>query len=536
MFHESRQPGGVRSRALGGPREARGARHMVTLVCIVYLVVLAALAGYGLHRVALVALAWRHRARIGAAAVVEVASSPDGLPFVTVQLPIFNESTCASRLVRAVGALDYPRDKLQIQVLDDSTDETAEITRTEVAALLRAGTDAVWLHRCDRTGFKAGALAAGLAVAKGELVALFDADFLPPPDFLRAVVGHFCDPGVGMVQARWTHLNRDASLLTRVQALMLDGHHLVENRARYGAGLMFNFSGTAGVWRRSAIDDAGGWQHDTLTEDLDLSYRAQLQGWRFVYREDVCAPAEVPEAIAAVRAQQRRWAKGTTQTARKILPRVFAAKVSWAQKLESVFHLTPHFAYPLMIALSFLLLPLVILFRGGGLDSLVLVDLPVCLVPLSSLATYYMAAEVAQGRTRRGALRLMPAVIAIGAGLAPHLARAVFQGLRERGGEFVRTPKRGLGAARYRTRSPFPAAELTMAAVSCASTIVAAAHAHWFATPFAALSCAGSFYVAVLMLKERSRAPMRVAAPEREASSTRPGARAGADRVTDLAA
>src|SRR5690606_38297946 len=243
------------------------------------------------------------------------------LPTVTVQLPLYNEATVVERLLLATAGLDYPSDKLEIQVLDDSTDETRTIAEATVSALRANGVDIKYVRRPNRHGYKAGALDYGLGLAKGELIAIFDADFVPQPTFLRDLVGHFQDPRVGMVQTRWGHMNREHSLLTSVQALMLDGHHLVENRARFGAGCMFNFSGTGGVWRRAAIDAAGGWQHDTLTEDLDLSYRAQLAGWRFVYRPDVITPAELPEGMSAFRAQQYRWAKGTVQTARKLLGR-----------------------------------------------------------------------------------------------------------------------------------------------------------------------------------------------------------------------
>src|SRR5262245_29771014 len=328
-----------------------------TLLCVLYFAVLLALSCYGLHRLHLVVLCWRHRKRIAQALAVPPLGTDDELPIVTIQLPLFNESTVATRLLDAVAQMDYPADRLEIQVLDDSTDETQALARAHVERLREAGVDAVYIHRTIRTGYKAGALEAGLHVAKGELLAIFDADFIPQPEFLRDIVGHFRDAKVGMVQTRWGHLNRETSLLTKVQALMLDGHHLVENRARFGAGLLFNFSGTGGMWRKAAIVDAGGWQHDTLTEDLDLSYRAQLAGWKFIYREDVVSPSELPEDVSALRAQQFRWAKGTVQSARKLMRRVLSAKLSLGQRIEAFFHLTPHFAYPLLVLLSVLLLP-----------------------------------------------------------------------------------------------------------------------------------------------------------------------------------
>ena len=285
-----------------------------------YYSILGVLALYGVHRLVLVVLYARHRRR-GAPR----PPAPEEWPRVTVQLPLYNELYVARRLIDAVCRLDYPRDRLEIQVLDDSTDETAEIVRAEVARRRAAGFAIHHLRRAERTGFKAGALAAGLERTGGELIAVFDADFVPGPEFLKAAVPYFADPRVGMVQGRWEHLNRDYSLLTRVQALLLDGHFVIEHAARNRAGCFFNFNGTAGVWRRAAIAAAGGWRHDTLTEDLDLSYRAQLAGWRFVYLPDLSVPAELPVDVGGFKSQQYRWAKGSIQTARKLLGRVLAA-------------------------------------------------------------------------------------------------------------------------------------------------------------------------------------------------------------------
>src|SRR5688572_12800955 len=319
---------------------------------LIYFAVLLLLCTYGVHRAHLVWLCRKHRARLEASLPL-VAVSDDQLPHTTIQLPLYNEATVVERLLDAVARVDYPSDRLEIQVLDDSTDETQTLARRKVSELRARGIDAVYIRRPDRNGYKAGALDYGLCRAKGELVAIFDADFIPQPDFLRSVVGDFvADPKVGMVQTRWAHLNRGESLLTSVQALMLDGHHLVENRARFASGCMFNFSGTGGVWRRKAIETAGGWQHDTLTEDLDLSYRAQLSGWRFIYRPNVVTPAELPAEMSAFRAQQYRWAKGTVQTARKLLGRVWSAPLTLHQRLEATFHFLPHVAYPMMVVLT----------------------------------------------------------------------------------------------------------------------------------------------------------------------------------------
>jgi glycosyltransferase involved in cell wall biosynthesis len=477
---------------------------MHTLLCVLYFAVLILLSSYGIHRSHLVYQCWRHRRKIERALEAGRQPVPEGeLPHVTVQLPLFNEATVAVRLLEATTRLDYPRDRLEIQVLDDSTDETQSIARSTVERLRREGTDIVYIHRVDRSGYKAGALANGLKVAKGELVAVFDADFIPSPEFLKATVGHFRTPTVGMVQTRWGHLNRDFSLLTQVQALMLDGHHLVENRARFAAGNLFNFSGTGGIWRKRAIFEAGGWEHDTLTEDLDLSYRAQLAGWRFVYRPDVVSPAELPEDVSAFRAQQYRWAKGTVQTSRKLIARVLRSPLTLGQRLEAFFHLTPHFAYPLMVLLSVLLLPALIFMPATDTRTMLLVDLPLTLGTTGSLGAFYALAEAAQGRSRLGALARLPMLIALGAGLAPHLSKAVFEGLRQMSGEFVRTPKKGMLEGRYRARATIPFTEIGLSMLSVVSVLASIETHHFFATPFAMLFALGYGYVALLVIAEQ---------------------------------
>lgn len=482
--------------------------HLV--LCTAYFAVLFVLAMYGLHRSHLVLTVLRHgrtlrelKEGVPALSSQELGERSD-LPSVTIQLPLYNEATVAGRLLDHVAAVDWPRDRLEIQVLDDSTDETRALVRQKVDDLRESGLDVVYIHRVDRKGYKAGALDNGLQVAKGDLVAIFDADFLPQQDFLRAVVPHFmADPGVGMVQARWGHLNREHSMLTRTQALMLDGHHLVENRARTAAGWLFNFSGTGGIWRKAAIAGAGGWQHDTLTEDLDLSYRAQLAGWRFVYRENIVTPAELPEDISAFRAQQFRWAKGTVQTARKLFSRVWHSQLSPMQRLEAIFHLTPHFAYPLMVFLSVLLLPALILMPATNPRMMLLIDFPLVLGTTGSLAAFYMMAESAQGRSRLGALRQLPALLALGAGLAPHLSKAVWEGLHSMAGEFIRTPKKGTLQGRYRAAADLPMTEIALCLVSAASTMAAIETGHWFATPFAMLFTSGYGYVAFFVASEQ---------------------------------
>jgi cellulose synthase/poly-beta-1,6-N-acetylglucosamine synthase-like glycosyltransferase len=474
-----------------------------TLLVVLYFTVLLGLSAYGLHRLHLVILCWRHKARIAEAQVMPSITEEE-LPVVTIQLPLFNESTVAARLLDSVAKMDYPRDRLEIQVLDDSTDETQMLVRAHVDRLREQGIDAVYIHRTNRVGYKAGALDEGLKVAKGSLIAIFDADFVPQPEFVRSVVGHFKEPKVGMVQTRWGHMNRDATALTKVQALMLDGHHLVENRARFGAGLLFNFSGTGGMWRRDAILDAGGWEHDTLTEDLDLSYRAQLAGWRFVYREDVVSPSELPEDVSALRAQQYRWAKGTVQSARKLMRRVLTAELTLSQRVEAFFHMTPHFAYPLLVLLSVLLLPALVLMPATDTMTMIIVDLPLCAATTGSLAAFYMLAESAQGRPRRGALLRLPMLIALGTGLAPHLSKAVLEGMQHMAGEFVRTPKHGVKKGRYRARADLPVVETGLALLSFAAVIASVETGHYFATPFAVLFTVGYAYVALLIAHEQS--------------------------------
>lgn len=402
-----------------------------------YIVILLVLSINGVHRLWLLVWLWR------SPAVVEPAVMSE-LPRVTVQLPLFNERLVVERAVEAVGALSWPADKLEIQVLDDSTDETTSLAAAAVERLAARGIDAVLLHREDRAGFKAGALDAGLRVAKADLVAVFDADFVPQPDVLQRLVPHFSDPGVGMVQARWGHLNARESWLTMAQSILLDGHFVVEHAARHGAGRWFNFNGTAGIWRRSAIVEGGGWQHDTLTEDLDLSYRAQLAGWRFVYRADVVVPAELPASMAAFKTQQDRWARGAMQTARKLLSRIWRSKASLAVKSEATAHLTANLSYPLVVVLA-AALPFVVharvVWRTQWLSWL---DTVLVAVAVAPFVLFYGAAVVRAGRADR-ALRLayLPVGLVLGMGMAVSQSRAVVRGLGPVVGVFVRTPKAG---------------------------------------------------------------------------------------------
>ena len=316
-----------------------------------YFAVMIVLAIYGIHRYTLCYLYFKYRKNYHP----DPPRHFDELPRVTIQLPIFNEQFVIDRLIDAICAMEYPREKLEIQVLDDSTDETQEVAAAIVERYAALGHPIVYIHRTNRHGFKAGALDAGLKVAKGEYVAIFDADFVPPPDWLMKVIHHFAEPEIGMVQTRWTHMNRDYSMLTQIEAILLDGHFVIEHGARVRTGDFFNFNGTAGMWRIQAIVDGGGWQHDTLTEDTDLSYRSQLAGWKFKYLPEVECPSELPIEMTAFKTQQARWAKGLIQTSIKVLPLMFKSHVPRRIKVEAVYHLTANLSYPLMVIMSVLL-------------------------------------------------------------------------------------------------------------------------------------------------------------------------------------
>lgn len=476
-----------------------------TALLALYYLILGVLALYGLHRLVLVSVWWRTRHR-GA----PTPPPPSEWPKVTVQLPLYNELYVAERLIEAACRLDYPRDRLEIQVLDDSTDETREVVAATVARERARGVEVRHVRRSVRAGYKAGALAGGLDEAAGELIAVFDADFVPAPDFLRRTVPWFADPGLGMVQARWDHLNRGFSLLTRIQALLLDGHFRIEHAARNRGGCFFNFNGTAGIWRRRAIEDAGGWAADTLTEDLDLSYRAQLAGWRFLYLPDLGVPSELPVDVNGFKSQQHRWAKGSIQTGRKLLPRILRSRLPLRVKLEASVHLTNNLAYPLMVLLSLLVFPAMVLRRGGGLDEVLLVDLPLFLGATGSVLVFYLASQLAGGGEWRRELRFLPALMGLGIGLSLSNARAVLSGLATRGGTFVRTPKyriedrrrrvewRGL---RYRAgRSLTFLLEGLFALYFLAAAGVAAWWGMWMSLPFLALFLHGYGYMFWLTL------------------------------------
>ena len=356
-------------------------------------------------------------------------------------LPIFNEMYVADRLIDAVCQIEYPRELLEIQVLDDSTDETCKVAERAVRRQAANGIDIKYLHRTDRTGYKAGALEAGLKVARGQFVAIFDADFIPSADFLLKTVPYFGDPDVALVQARWGHINADYSLLTKVQSILLDAHFVLEHGARNRAGHFFNFNGTAGIWRREAIADGGGWQHDTLTEDLDLSYRTQLKGWRFVFLPGLVAPAEVPVEMNSFKSQQHRWAKGSIQTCRKLLPRILRSNLPLGVKAEAFFHLTANFNYLLMCVLSVLMAPSMVIRYNMGWYEMLLIDVPLFFAATASVANFYMVCQRELHADWMTRLKYLPFLMSVGIGLAVNNTKAVFEAVFNKQSEFARTPK-----------------------------------------------------------------------------------------------
>jgi cellulose synthase/poly-beta-1,6-N-acetylglucosamine synthase-like glycosyltransferase len=418
---------------------------MHTLTAI-HFAALSGLCLYGLHRLWLIRCLYLGKGV--EASMPPSFAPPEEFPAVTVQLPLYNERFVAKRLLDAAARLDWPLDKLEIQVLDDSDDDTCSIVDERAAWWRQQGIAITVKRRANRDGYKAGALAHGLLTAQGEFVAVFDADFIPPQDFLHNSIPWFRDHGVGMVQTRWEFCNADHSWFTGIQALLLGPHFSIEHRVRYRQGLFFNFNGTAGVWRRRAIEMAGGWQADTVTEDLDLSYRAQLAGWRFVYRHECRVPSELPVTISALRSQQQRWAKGSIQTARKILPGLLMDRWPLAVKIEAMAHLLANIYWVLGMIVMLTLYPAVTWRIGIGLHQLLRIDIPLFLLSSGAIMTYFLLYSIRSGAGKMGHLFLLPALTI---GLAPSISLSVLKGLFRQGGAFERTPKFGL---RGRERIP----------------------------------------------------------------------------------
>jgi cellulose synthase/poly-beta-1,6-N-acetylglucosamine synthase-like glycosyltransferase len=497
-------------------RGAEGPHWATLILLLIYAALLLLLSFYGSHRFALVRRWWTRRKQHP---MVPAALAEEALPGVTVQLPLFNEASVVERIIRNAAQLDWPRDRLSIQVLDDSTDETTLLARRVVAELASTGLDIVLLHRTDRTGFKAGALAAGLAATEHPFVAVFDADFVPRPDFLRQLMPHFQEPDVGVVQARWAHLNEQASALTRLQGVMLDGHFRIEHVARTRHGLYMNFNGTAGIWRKATIEAAGGWHHETLTEDLDLSYRAQLLGWRFVYRDDVTCPSELPESMTAFKTQQHRWAKGSIQVMRKLLGTVMSAPVPWRIRKEAFFHLTGNLCYLAAVPVFLFTLPMLML-RARLLEGWagVVMDIGMFLAATGSVVLFLVATLAARGFRWRD-LVLVPGLLALGTALSLNQTRAVIEALCGHQSAFVRTPKSSGGGQRYLGAKSFIVlAEFLGALYSSVILFYALQQGLWTALPFCGLFFAGYWYVVILTVFESRKTNNTALAPSLAAS------------------
>ncbi len=470
-----------------------------------YFVVLSILSFYGIHRYLMVFLYRRH----GKNVPVPKARF-DTLPRVTVQIPSYNEMYVIERVIDAACALEYPRHLLDVQVLDDSTDETRVIADNAVRRWRNLGVDIALIHRADRAGFKAGALENGLRTAKGEFIAIFDADFVPGTDFLQRTIHYFSDPNVGMVQARWEHLNREYSFLTRAQAIFLDGHFMLESYTRSVSGRFFNFNGTAGILRRATIEDAGGWEHDTLTEDLDLSYRAQMKGWKFVFLPDVTVPSELPVEINSFKAQQCRWAKGAMQTCRKTLPRMLRSDFSPAEKLEAWYHLTGNISYPLMVILTLLLFPAMIVRYNQGWFELVTIDLPLFVLSFSSVTTFYLTSQRILSKKWHRQILYLPGLMALGIGMMISGTKVVLEGALGIHSPFVRTPKYSVEgnrgdwkAKKYRgTVSVLALIEIAFGLYFCFAIYYALALGIYGVVPFLFLFLWGFMYMGILSLTQ----------------------------------
>jgi len=484
------------------------------LTVLLYVMALLGLLLYGLNAYVMITLHWWSRRR---ARATLPPPDPAAWPQVTVQLPLYNERYVAERLLEAASALNYPADRLEIQVLDDSTDDTAAIV-AETAQHLRArGVNIIHVRRPERTGFKAGALASGLASARGEFVAIFDADFVPPPDFLRRTIPHFADAHVAVVQARWGHLNRTFSFLTMAQSIGIDGHFGVEQAARCRSHLLLNFNGTAGVWRRAAIEDAGGWGHDTLTEDLDLSYRAQLRQWRILYLPDLVCPAELPVVISGFKSQQRRWAKGSIQTALKLLPQVLRSRLSLWVKYQAFIHLTYYMIHPLMLTVVLLSVPVLqVDALAPSTAILVLASLVFALASVGPACMLVYAQTVLPEGGWRLALRL-PSIMVIGVGVAWSTSVAVLSAFRGTDLRFVRTPKFGIGPGGGQWRGKSYAGgrswggmvELGLGLYCAWTAWLLASHGQYSVLPFMLLYTSGFLSVGCLTILHAMPRPRR---------------------------
>jgi cellulose synthase/poly-beta-1,6-N-acetylglucosamine synthase-like glycosyltransferase len=484
---------------------------LAAITVTAYFAILLLLSLYGIHRYFILFLYFKHY-KFGPRRETP-SMDPADYPTVTIQLPLYNEYYVARRVIEATARIRYPRHLLRIQILDDSTDDTRVEARAASEELRARGIRVEYYHREDRTGYKAGALKEGLAATDDELVAVFDADFVPPEDFLERTVPHFQDPGVGMVQTRWGYLNRDYSLLTRVQSILLDGHFMLEHTARHLSGRFFNFNGTGGVFRRRAILESGGWEGDTLTEDLDLSYRAQLAGWRFVFLPDVECPSELPVDIFGLKNQQHRWTKGSVQVGRKLLPAIWRSRVPLKVKLEATAHLSANLSYLLLVVLS-ALMPLSVVFRSHALARGSLFwELLIFALTTMSILIFYLVSQRELYPDWRWRARDIPFILALGIGMCINNAWAVSEALFGHETPFVRTAKyriesfadRWKGKIYRSMRKPSFFVELILSVYMVAALVAIATLRQWAAMPYVALFVVGYMYVFGLSVLHTNR-------------------------------
>jgi len=480
---------------------------MADFVIFVYFFLLFVIAFYGVHIYWLIWLYLHNKSEVS-----HVKVMPTELPHITIQLPTYNERAVVVRLIKAAADQDWPKELLEIQVLDDSNDDTSELAAGEIESLSAEGYNIKHIRRDDRNGYKAGALENGLRLASGEFLAVFDADNLPRPDFLKETIKYFADPKVGLVQARWSFLNRAESLLCRAQALFLDAHFFIEQAARCRGKLFMNFNGTAGIWRRQAIESAGGWQSDTLTEDLDLSFRSQMAGWRFIFAEDVDVPTELPASIRAFKSQQFRWAKGAFETGLKLLPTIMRSNFPLRIKLASFFHLTQKIISLAILFLSVMLIPALFFRMETGMFKVLALDLPIFLAATGSMSIYYGLAHKRErvDRSWRTGF-ILPVLTSIGIGLAVNNTFAVFSALFGRRNQFVRTPKSGAIGGRavmpptdYRVEFDYTGGIEAMLALYAVGAVLCAVSLNlFFSLPFLMTFVFGYIYFSFLSWKER---------------------------------
>lgn len=485
-------------------------------ILVIHYALVSILCVYGAHRVYHSVIAKRVFKTVNAKTQPNDWSG-EVYPHVTVQTPMYNEKFVAKRIIDAVAAFDYPKNKLQIQVIDDSTDESVGIVAQTVAHYKALGFDIEHIRRASRNGYKAGALSDAMDDVKGEFIAIFDADFIPNPDFLKRSLPHFSDPRIGLVQGRWTYLNSKKNMLTRLQSVMLDAHFGIEQITRFGKGVYFNFNGTAGIWRKDTIIDAGGWRADTLTEDTDLSYRAQMRGWKFIYRPDIGCPSEIPEDMNAFKLQQHRWAKGAIEVMKKLLPTIWASDSPRKAKIEATFHLTGNISYLLMFFDSlFFLLPTVHIREQMGPNPLMWLDLPIFAFASLSHAYFFLSSQDRLYGKMWDKLFIMPALLATSIGLGVNNGRAVIEALIGYKTGFARTPKSGDAVNTVSLYKSYQAnsqiwgtyLELILGSIYVAFLTWAVIKTYWIVVPFLMLFAIGFYYTgisSILQTRRRSK-------------------------------